>query len=142
MDRDINNQYWKIWIVSVIALIACKAILEGKLSESSLFYLFSLYIVPIWLWVMYLNFRKGRDLISYLKKHHHEKWKEITYVPFHGSGGFNSFKSLPFIFSKDNLNDNNVKYLKGSYISFVKFALLVFVTIIPLFLLVIVPWQR
>ena len=142
MEQVINNQYWKIWAVSVLVLIAFKAVLEVVLNENTFFVLFILYILPVWTWVMYLNYKKAHDLTAYLKKHHHEKWKEITHVPFFGAGGFNSFKSLPFIFSEGNLNDDNIKLLKRSYINFIKFALLVIITAIPLFLLVMVPWQR
>lgn len=138
MKFEINNQYWKVWGASVLLLAALRVTLEIS-TDNARFFLFSIYMVPLWLWVMYLNFRKGRDLMEYLKNNHNEKWKEITYVPLFGSGGYNSFKSLPFIFSKDNLNDERVKLLKKNYISFIKFALSVFVSIIPLFLLVMLP---
>ena len=101
MNRSINKRYWQIWVASVLALIALKAVLYEKTGENVLFLLFVIYIVPMWLWVMYLNYRTGRDLTDYLKKHHNEKWKEITAAPFVGAGGFNSFRSLPFIFSND-----------------------------------------
>ena len=88
---------------------------------------------------MYLNFRKGRDLLRYLEEHHHDKWEEITHIPIFGSGGFYSFRSVPFIFSKDNLHDDQVKLLKTNYRGFIIFALAVFITIIPLFLVVMLP---
>jgi len=135
-----NYNYWKIWAASLAVLIILKFLFGSKLDEDALFFLFSLYIVPVWLWVMYLNFKKGRDLISYLKEHHHSKWEEITYVPFYGPGGVNSFRSLPFVFSRDHLNDDKVRVLKKSYISFMKFALTVFISIIPLFLMVMLKW--
>ena len=125
----------------MLILVTLRATLSMP-TEDARFFLFVIYIVPIWLWVMYLNFRKGRELMEYLEKHHHEKWKEITHVPFVGSGGFNSFRSLPFVFSKDNMNDERVKLLKKNYIGFIKFALSVFIAIIPLFMLVMLPWQR
>jgi hypothetical protein len=139
MKFDVNNQYWKVWGALVLLLVAVRATLELT-TENSRFVLFSMYVVPLWSWVMYLNYRKGRDLTGYLEKNHHEKWNEITYVPLLGTNGFNSFRTLPFVFGNDNLNDEQVALLKKAYIGFLKFALSVFVSIIPLFLMVMLPW--
>lgn len=139
MTIQINNQHWKVWGIAVILLVSIRAVSDVP-TENSRFFLFIMYIVPIWGWVLCLNFRRGRDLMAYLEKYHHEKWKEITHVPGIGSGDLNSFRSLPFIFSDENLNDENVNILKRNYISFMKFGLSVFISVIPLFLLVVLPW--
>ena len=142
MKQNTSNFYWKLWGIAVLVLVLTKVVAGKELDENSLFILFSSYMVPVWLWVMYLNYRKGHDLMSYLKEHHRKKWEEITYIPFFGPGGFNSFKSLPFIYSSDNLSDDNVKELKNRYRKLINFALVVFVSTVPLFLLVMVQWQR
>ena len=142
MKQNSDNFYWKLWLVTVLLLVLTKVVAGKRLDENSLFILFSSYIIPVWLWVMYLNYRKGHDLMSYLKENHRKKWEEITYIPFFGSGGINSFKSLPFVYSNDDLSDDNIKELKKSYRKLINFALVVFVSAIPLFLLVMVQWQR
>jgi hypothetical protein len=138
MDTDIKKNYWKNWGLAVVVLLIVKISLGQNLSENSLFLLFCIYMIPIWVYVMYLNFRGGRNLIGYLEKHHHEKWAEITSSPINGPGGFNSFRSLPFVLSKDDLEDENVHILKKQYVGIIKFALTVFVTSIPVFILVMV----
>ena len=49
-----------------------------------------------------LNMIEGARLMRYLREHHHEKWKELTYVPGFGSGGFgnraNFFSHMRILF--------------------------------------------
>ena len=138
MKKNSDNFYWKLWLVAVLLLVLTKVVAGKSLDKNSLFILFSSYITPVWLWVMYLNYRKGHNLMSYLKENHRKKWEEITYIPFFGSGGINSFKSLSFIYSNDYLSDDNVKELQKCYRKLINFALVVFVSAIPLFLFLMV----
>ena len=78
--------------------------------------------------------------MAYLEENYNDKWREITTVPVLGPGNVNSFKSLPFIFSKDNFGDGNIEVLKTNYIVLVKFAIFVFITCVPLALFTILPW--
>ena len=138
MKKNSDNFYWKLWLVAVLLLVLTKVVAGKSLDKNSLFILFSSYITPVWLWVMYLNYRKGHNLMSYLKENHRKKWEEITYIPFFGSGGINSFKSLSFVYSNDYLSDDNVKELQKCYRKLINFALVVFVSAIPLFLFLMV----
>jgi hypothetical protein len=82
---------------------------------------------------MILNFYEGHRLMSYLKQNHRAKWEHITYVPFFGSGGVNSFRSLPFIYSKADLGDQLVAELKKNYRRFIILMFAVFFTLPVLF---------
>lgn len=73
--------------------------------------------------------------MNYIKKHHRTKWNYLTYVPLWGFGGRNGFRTIPFIYSKDDLGDPNVAELKKSYRSFLKLMLTVFFTTPILFFL-------
>ena len=80
------------------------------------------------------------DPLKYLKQNHRHKWEYLTSGPGFGPGGVNSFRSLPFIYSEDDLGDAIVKELKTNYRRFVKFTLTVFFTLPPLFIVTMLPW--
>jgi hypothetical protein len=65
-------------------------------------------------------------LFQYLKTHHYKKWEELTYVPGFGPGGRNGFRSLPWLYSADDLSDPAVAALKTEHRAFVRFVLTVF----------------
>jgi len=85
---------------------------------------------------MYLNSRKASALMRYLREHHYMKLNEI------GTSTFRTPKMQRFIFSKDDLNDEQYKLLKNSYINFTKFVFAVWITAIPLFIFVMHKWPR
>jgi hypothetical protein len=88
---------------------------------------------------MALNMAEGRRLMNYLKQNHRQKWEYITSGPGFGPGGVNSFRSLRFIYSGDDLGDTVVKELQTNYRRFVKLTLTVFLTIPPLFIITVLP---
>jgi hypothetical protein len=51
----------------------------------------------------------------------------LTYVPGFGSGGTNSFRTLRFVRSPDDLHDTNVRWLKENYRRFLRCMRMVFV---------------
>jgi hypothetical protein len=91
---------------------------------------------------MILNFYEGHRLMKYLKVNHRAKWAYITYVPLFGPGGVNAFRTLPFLFSKDDLSDNRVFELKHNYKRFIRLTLTVFFTLPVLFLIVMARWGQ
>lgn len=117
-------------------MLAVKQLYNGVMDDDVPSYLFELYIIPTWLWVMYLNYRIGKDLFEYLKEKHYEVWNEITYVPFLGINGNNSFRSLPFIYSRNDLDDYMVDLLKKRYRRFIIFAIVVLISTPPLSIVV------
>lgn len=134
--------YWRIWLVLVSLLLAVRIFMYHEYNEDRFFLLFTFYAVPTWLSVMILNFYEGHRLMKYLKINHRKKWEYITYVPLFGPGGVNSFRSLPFLFSKDDLGDNIVLELKNNYKSIIKLTLVIFFTLPLLFLSIMLPWGR
>jgi hypothetical protein len=49
---------------------------------------------------------------AYLKDQHFEKWKYLTSCLGKGPGLNNPYRSIPFLFNKDNLGDDKVKLYK------------------------------
>ncbi len=120
--------YWKIWFLIILSLLLIKFLVFIYLKPDYNFLIFSIYMIPVWLTVMILNFYEGHKLIKYLKKNHNEKWKELTYCPILGYGNANGFRTIPFLFSKNYLGDNVVLQLKNNYKNFLKLALTIFFT--------------
>ena len=146
---DTNSQiksyvaiYWRVWSVLVALLLVIRFLIYDGYNEDRFFLLFTFYAIPTWLAIMILGFYEGHRLMEYLKMNHREKWEYLTYVPLFGPGGVNGFRSLPFLFSKDDLGDNIVLELKKNYRKFIKLALAVFFTLPFLFLLVMINWRR
>jgi hypothetical protein len=108
--------------------------------EDYVFNLYLAYMIPTWGGVMILNFYEGRRLMAYLRKNHHEYWIYLTSGMGFGPGIANSFRSLPFLFSDDDLNDPNVKQLKENYRQFVLMLFLVFFSIPIFFVIIMLPY--
>jgi hypothetical protein len=130
MPKSYISLYWKVWLTLVVFLLVIRlTVFFGTQDEKVLFAMFMWYIAPTWITVMVLNLYEGRRLMHYLERNHREKWKELTYIPGFGPGGHNSFRTLPFIYSKDDLGDPVLKDLKMNYRRFIKFVLTVFFTV-------------
>ena len=141
MPKSHVRLYWRIWL----ALVACLLILRfslffGAQKEDAMFTLFNCYAIPTWISIMVLNLIEGRRLMEYLKQNHRETWEHLTSGPGFGPGGVNSFRSLPFIYSVEDLADPVVKELKVNCRRFVKLTLTVFLTIPVLFIITMLPW--
>ena len=118
--------YWSVWLIFIVLSIFIRHFILQNNYENFRWTIFVIYALGSWLPVMGLNFYEYYRLREYLRKHHYAKWEHITSIPFFGSGHYNSFRSLPFVFGSDDLNDPNVKFLKGNYRRFIIFALTVF----------------
>jgi hypothetical protein len=141
IQKSYIRLYWRIWLGLVLCLLAVRfSIFVRVEGEDIPFTLFNCYAVPTWLAVMVLNMVEGRRLMNYLKQNHHHKWEYLTSGPGFGPGGVNSFRSLPFLYSDDDLGDAIVKELKTNYRRFVKLTLTVFFTIPALFIITMLPW--
>jgi hypothetical protein len=132
--------YWCVWSVIVILLLAARFSIFNGSSEGELGKLFTIYAVPTWLVLAILNFYEGHRFLSYLKQHHRATWEYITYIPIFGSGNYNGFRTLPFVYSKDDLGDEVVAELKKNLRRFIILLLVVFFTMPVLFLVVVLPW--
>ena len=108
----VASHVWKYvtgWIV-VVCVIVIFALLGAKPGA-----LIPAYLLATWLPMMVINFYEGRRLMGYLKEHHNERWAYLTSSFLGGPGGANSFRSLPFIYSADDLGDPCVGGLKRNY---------------------------
>jgi purine-cytosine permease-like protein len=133
-----KTYYWLIWGIATILLITVKFLFRNFFTEDNSFILFTVYAIPMWLWIIFLNFRISNNLMNYLKMNYYEKWNELTYIKILGCNGNNSIAILKFLFSKDYLNDPQVKIYKRNYIDFLKFSIRVFFSFIPLFFLMVI----
>ena len=133
-----KTYYWLIWSITTILLITIKFLFQNFFTEDNSFILFTVYAIPTWLWIIFLNFSISHNLMNYLKTNHYAKWNELTYIKILGCNGNNSIATLKFLFSKDYLNDPQVKIYKRNYINFLKFSIAVFFSFIPFFFLMVV----
>ena len=101
------------------------------------------YIIPALFILTFLLIIKlsieSRKLFKYLYKNHYETWKKITTI-FGIPGGHNSFKSLRFLHSNDDLNDPEVYRLKRRVRKTLKLLVYVLLFITILFVLPILLW--
>ena len=81
----------------------------------------------VWLPIMFLNIYEGKRLMSYLRKHHNEKWADLTTVLGFGPGNANGFRSVPWLFSSDTLDDPTLGRLKSDYRKFIYLTLTAFI---------------
>jgi len=51
-------------------------------------------------------------LNQYIKKHNYQKWRELTSIGSAGPGLSNPFKWIPWIFTNENNEDENITRLK------------------------------
>jgi hypothetical protein len=122
--------YWCVWLVCVVLALALRFSLFAHSNNRFTFEM--AYMIGTWLPIMVLNFIEGQRLMSYLKSNHHEKWSELTYVPGFGSGGVNSFRTLPWLYSRDDLGDPAVASLKQQHRDFIRWTLTVFLSYVVL----------
>jgi hypothetical protein len=130
--------YWYIWLSLVIILFAIRFTIFRYSSEDVLFFLFAIYAFPTWLAVMILNYVEGHRLMGYLERNHKSTWEDITWIPFVGSGGVNSFRTLFFLFSGDDLGDEVVKKLTKNYRQLLALMLIIFFSFIIIFLTIMI----
>lgn len=118
--------YWCVWLGVVVLVLLLRFTVFLGASSDRLFAFASVYMVSTWLSVMVLNVVEGRRLSSYMQQHHPQKWQWLAYVPGLGSGMYNSFRSLPWLYSADDLGDPVVAALKKDQKKVIKWALTVF----------------
>ena len=118
--------YWRVWLGMVALALGLRFTLFLGVGAEQRFSLPIIYAVCTWLPAMALNAIEGRRLMSYLKSHHRQKWEELTYVPGFGSGGRNSFRTIPWLYSGDDLGDPSVANMKTEHRRFIRLMLTVF----------------
>jgi hypothetical protein len=120
------NVYWRLWLgVVAVALVLRFTVFLGA-NSNRLFALAAAYFIVTWLSIIVLNSVEGRTLMSHLRTHHHDKWEWLTYAPGLGPGMHNSFRSLPWLYSADDLGDPVVASMKKRQRGFLRWALTVF----------------
>ena len=90
--------YWTVWLVIVAIFLFLRFGVFTEINEDLWFELFQWYAIPTWSVIVILNIVEGQRL----KNNHYDKWAEL--------GGFNGFKRLKFLFSKNDLDDSDVAF--------------------------------
>ena len=115
-----------MWFAIVALALGLRFTVFLSLSSDQRFALGITYALCTWLPLMVLNVIEGCRLMSYLKDHHRQKWEELTYVPGFGSGGGNRFRTIPWLYSSDDLGDPAVAIMKTDHRRFIRLMLTVF----------------
>src|SRR6266498_2221316 len=124
--------YWRVWLAIVAFALLLRFTVFLRASSDQRFSLAITYALCTWVPVMILNVVEGRRLMVYLKSHHRQKWEELTYVPGFGSGGQNSFRAVPWLYSPDDLGDPAVAIMKADHRRFIRLMLTVFFSFLVL----------
>jgi hypothetical protein len=91
-----------------------------------------IYIFVLWIWTMICACR----LMKYLKKNEYDRWLYLHTLPWGGSGD-NPFRALPFYFSNDEKDDQEICRLKHDVRRGIKRSISVFISIcvgVPLYI--------
>jgi hypothetical protein len=97
--------------------------------KSVAFLIFIPIVLPLVISIIRL-FYYDHKLCRLLLEKHPEKWEELTTIPGLGSGFNNLSRSLQFIFSKEDLGDKEILYLKVKYKSSLIFFFLGIIALI------------
>lgn len=81
----------------------------GYAIQGLLFFLFFAEVVA-WIRVALIQDR----LMTYLRKHHEDRWCELTSGPGWGPGGRNSLRAIPYLYNDQDKEDPRVASLKTS----------------------------
>jgi hypothetical protein len=100
--------YWKLWI-ALMNVFFLGIILKIPLLKSIPFYPF---FISILIFVHIISRNEEKKLLKYLKQNYYETWKEITTIPFFGSGNVNSLRGCKFLFSLNLNKDESILAMK------------------------------
>lgn len=128
--------YWISWAVMALCFLLVRITFFPVVGSGEGVFLSFLYVVGVWLPVMVLNLYEGLELRSYIRRHHPEKWADLSSVGKFRTGNFNGFRSIPWLFSADTPNDPVLAEMKNGYRRFLYWVLAVFLTA-PIFFLVL-----
>jgi hypothetical protein len=126
--------YWVCWLICVLLLLALRFTAFLSSSEDARFYLITIFALSTWLATGIVNFYESHRLRKYLRDNHSDFFKKITY----STTGFFNIHSIPFLFSKEDLGDQNVSFLKSNVKRFWGFALTQFLMYPVLILIVLI----
>ena len=148
MDKEYKSYSWIYWISWIILIIlSFITFFLGKifkiyfLQDIPLIMFFFVFFMILFIFLgVFYNVTHAR-LLSYLKKNHYEKWKELTTIQHLGSGYYNGKRIRKFLYSKETLNDSIISILKNEYKSivllcFVNFFTIAFIITISIILLI------
>jgi hypothetical protein len=132
--RARNRYYWFAWLAVLCAFVVARFVVLPEIAEKSHLNLGDWYMLGVWFPIMLLNLYEGRRLMSYLRQHHPAKWAELTTFGGFGPGYVNGFRSVPWLFSAETLNDPTLGRLKADYRHFIYWVLTVFFSF-PIFVI-------
>lgn len=136
LSRDTRiRRYQYSWLACVGLVLALRFTVFAETGDRFIFAM--AFMMGTWIPTMILNVIDGRRLMAYLRENHSDKWSELTYVPGFGPGGVNSFRTLPWLYSRDDQGDPRLASLKQQHRDFIRLMLTVFISylvVIPVLL--------
>lgn len=127
-----------VWIGIMLVTLSLRFSLGQTTFGKYKVFLVFFYAVSSWAIVALSNLRVYLEFRGYIEKYHNDIWKELTYVPMIGSGHYNSYRVLKYIFSSATLNDAKLAAYKVALRLRVGLAVLVFLSILPIAFIVLV----
>jgi hypothetical protein len=119
--------YWKLFGGYILFLVLLKyftlKINPGLIDKNLIQFI-------IWVTACALTFIESERISRYLKKNYYEIWHDITYFPFFGTHGRDSFRFLEFIFVSIPSKDKNIEEVKHSFINAILIFFLLIVALI------------
>ncbi|MCB1195690.1 hypothetical protein KDK77_05855 [bacterium] len=82
------------------------------------------------------SFVNGYKFNEYLKEHYYSKWSEITsFDKFTGPGMNNPFRTIPYIYSDENNDDENILKYKDKVKVDLRWTLIFFIIFLSHFII-------
>jgi hypothetical protein len=125
--------YWHVWLGILALTFLLRFTVLGGFGDDRGFSLSVVYMLATWLPIMVLNMMESSRLMAYLKKHHYKKWEDLTYIPWLGKNGSNGFRTLPWLYSPDDLGDQELAALKEEHRKFIRWVMTVFLSYLVIF---------
>ena len=109
--------YWAGFFTAMIIILILKKTLKIPDDDFIYMYLFRIYYLIYFIVFVITNIMENKKLTEYLKINHRETWLDLTTSDFWGQGMkpgqlLDQKKFRRFIYSDDDLSDNNVLFLK------------------------------
>ncbi|HEY49467.1 MAG TPA: hypothetical protein G4O13_05415 [Dehalococcoidia bacterium] len=109
--------YWILWSISVAVFFLVRFTAFLSTTQDARFGLLAVFTILLTAGFLALHVHEYQRLLYYLKANHRQMWEYLTFnVPILGHGHItNSGRIQKFLFSREDLGDPGVAFLKSNY---------------------------
>lgn len=136
IKRIREKHVWYYWLTYMVLLALTVFLVSRKWNDALFIMLFC------WLAVIVIGAVEQSRLRAYLKIHHNGTWAHVTSSSFFKPGGSNSFRFLPFLYSRDHHKDARLEDLKSTNRHVIVLTVLVFISFMILGIVVTALWWQ